>query len=54
MSHYAKNPKVRVYDLYGFLDGIVRTKKDTRNGDGLHYPKKTYNRILTDVRRFAG
>ena len=53
-SRYAGRKDVRIYDLYAFLDGKVLSKKDTRNGDGLHYKKDMYTKILKDLRKFTG
>ena len=53
-AHYAGRADVRIYDLYAFLDGRIRTRKDTRNGDGLHYKSGTLSLILQDLRRFTG
>ena len=53
-SHYAGSGKVRVYDLYAYLDPRIHTKKDTRSGDGIHYKNGTYTGILKNLRKAVG
>lgn len=45
---------VPVYDLYALLDAKITSRSDTRNGDGVHYKTATYNKILYNLRAFAG